>query len=109
MHPYDLVEEINDTVQSWLDTNTEMVQVGRESIGLDPRAGYVVFVNEDCIVVPKSNQGSLEYYGGFEYVDKEYRSQIGDFVFYMGEDSRVRDHIEHWLESKGLCDSEDAA
>jgi hypothetical protein len=65
-----------------------------EKIGLDPRAGYRLFISEECIAVPKTNDGSLQYYGGFEYVEKECRSDVGDYVFYFIGDSRIEECIE---------------
>jgi hypothetical protein len=39
----------------------------------------------------------LEYYGGFEYVDDEYKIRMGDFIVYMNEDDRVADAIAHFI------------
>ena len=40
---------------------------------------------------------TLDYYGGFEYVHKYYRREVGDYVFYLAEDDRVRGHIERFM------------
>lgn len=89
---YDMVDAINEVVERNVRDNFEMVNANK--LGLDIRAGYQLFVNEDAIVVTKSSDRSLQYYGGFEYVDKDYRHEMGDFVFYMADDDRVREHIE---------------
>ena len=41
--------------------------------------------------------GSLDYYGGFEYVDKGCITKIADYVIYSDEDSRVAEHIARAL------------
>lgn len=89
---YDMAEAIAEVVERNVRDNFEMVSADR--LGLDIRAGYKLFVNEDAIAVAKHNDRTLQYYGGFEYVDAEYRVEMGDFVFYMCDDERVREHIE---------------
>jgi hypothetical protein len=92
-----LITEVTDTVENYVYKNMEMIYCGRENVGLDMRCG-TIFINEECIAVPKYNQGTLEYYGGFEYVDKEYRYTMGEYVFYLAEDNRVREHIERYFD-----------
>lgn len=76
----------------------QMSEVQAKELGLDPRAfwGYA-FVDETAIVVIKEQDRSLQYYGGFEYVDEAYRREVGDYVFYLAEDNRVRRHIERFM------------
>lgn len=76
----------------------QMSEVQARELGLDPRAfwGYA-YVDETAIVVTKEQARKLDYYGGFEYVDKDYRREVGDYVFYLAEDDRVREHIEQFL------------
>ena len=68
-----------------------------EDLGLDRRSGYRFRVNVDemYIAVTKSEDRTLQYYGGFEYVDKEKRVELGEYVFYYsdGED-RISDCID---------------
>jgi hypothetical protein len=91
---YDMTEAIVEVVERNVRDNFEMVSA--DKLGLDIRAGYKMFVNEDAIAVAKHNDRTLQYYGGFEYVDSEYRVEMGDFVFYMCDDERVRGHIEQF-------------
>jgi hypothetical protein len=91
---YDMSEAIVEVVERNVRNNFEMVNADR--LGLDIRAGYKLFVNEDAIAVAKHNDRTLQYYGGFEYVDAECRVEMGDFVFYMCDDERVRGHIEQF-------------
>jgi hypothetical protein len=57
-----------------------------EKLGLDKRCGEVV-VGEDWIATCDPRR--LDYYGGFEYIGREYRLTLGDTVFYSIEDDRV--------------------
>lgn len=93
----DVLDQINDLVQTLLDASTE---VQPEDLGLDRRAAYRLWVlpNSQGIMVSKGADKSLQYYGGFEYVDKEYRVEMGDFVYYSGEDDRVMGHLERYEE-----------
>lgn len=88
---YDMVDEMNDIAERTVREQMEPCRA--TDLGLDSRAGYALFVNEDCIAIEGST-GSLEYYGGFEYVDRDYVRKVGDWTFYFSDDDRVRDHIE---------------
>jgi hypothetical protein len=88
---YDFLAKIDEMAERFLSTLT---QTNAQALGLDPRAGHDLYVSEDTIVVEKPNDGRLQYYGGFEYISKECRREVGDFVFYIiGEtgDDRVEE------------------
>ena len=91
----DVVNEANDQMVRALN---EMEYVEPELLGLDRRAAYRLWVNEDCIVVDKRNNGALQYYGGFEYVDRDYRIEMGDYVIYLSDDERVQGHIDTYYQ-----------
>jgi hypothetical protein len=55
-------------------------------LGLDERCG-AVYVGEDYIAT--THRRTLDYYGGFEYVDSEYILALQTFTVYSIEDSRV--------------------
>ena len=77
---------------------SQMNEVQARDLGLDPRSFYgYAYVDETAIAVIKDQAHSLDYYGGFEYVDKDYRREVGDYVFYLAEDDRVRSHIERFM------------
>jgi len=96
---YELMNTVDQSVEQFIEDETELVEA--ELIGLDRRAAYGgLRICEDCIVALKSQDKNLQYYGGFEYIEQEYRSVMGGYVFYSGEDERVQEHIQKWLESK---------
>ncbi len=67
------------------------------AIGLDDRAAYSIWVpkTRDMIIVRKAEDGGMQYYGGFEYVDKTCRMELGGYVVYSGEDDRVAGHLSY--------------
>lgn len=94
---YEMTSIVDDSVAQFIATAEE---IKPEVCGLDRRAGYKLFITEDVIACRMSDDKSLQYYGGFEYVGQEYRSVMGGYAFYDGEDERVQEHIQKWLESK---------
>ena len=92
---YELMNEINDKVDQLIDD--EFRSVKPEEVGLDTRSAYQLFLNEDFIAIRKSNRRSLDYYGGFEYVDEENVTVLGDYVFYSADDERVQDHLDEFF------------
>lgn len=94
----DMVDAVNEMVERNLREMTTEVEA--KQLGLDPRAGYRLMVTEEYIVVYASNRGVLDYYGGFEYVDSNSVSQLGDYVFYSAEDDRVADCLEQYFQTE---------
>lgn len=90
---YDLIDSVEEKTRRFVNENMDLVSATK--LGLDQRCGRL-FVNEDGIAVDLGSDRTLQYYGGFEYVDKEYRHELGDFVFYTVDDDRVRDHVESY-------------
>lgn len=88
---YDLIDSIEEKTRRFVNDNMDLVPAS--DAGLDMRCGRL-FINEDGIAVSKDYDRMLQYYGGFEYVDKDYRHELGEFVFYSVDDDRVREHVE---------------
>jgi hypothetical protein len=74
-------------------------RVKADALGLDIRAGYCVYVNDEAIAVSVDNVMQLDYYGGFEYVSSYARKELCGFVFYLSDDKRVQEAIDNWKES----------
>ena len=70
-------------------------QVKPEQLGLDPRAGYRMYADDSAVAVRTTDMGSLNYYGGFEYVDKDNIKVIGDYTFFMADESRIQDCLDY--------------
>lgn len=99
----DLVDEVQDMVERQVQG---MRRVTASELGLDNRCGRC-YVDEDCIVVEGDGR-SINYYGGFEYIDDEDVRKVGDYVIYLATASRVQEALECLMEKDGLCESEDA-
>ena len=93
MDLFELIDNVTELTDTFVG---DMVLVPAKQLGLDNRCGKL-FVSPDCVGVYKGNDRTLQYYGGFEYVDKEYRHEMGDYVFYSAEDNRVQGHLETYL------------
>jgi hypothetical protein len=67
---------------------------------LDSRASYRLYIDADltAIVALKDSDRQLQYYGGFEYVDKDSRRELGNWVFYSNEDNRVAMALSYYAE-----------
>lgn len=93
----DMLNEIQNMVA--VGINQMMTEVQPEDLGLDPRAAPILYVSDECIAVPFSSKGTLDYYGGFEYVNPESIDVIGNFALYYASDDRVKDHIETFFQA----------
>ena len=91
----ELLSEMNSKVEGLIDE--EFREVTPKEVGLDSRAGYRLFINEDFIAVSRGNRRTLDYYGGFEYVDEEHITVLGDYVFFSSDDERVQGHLDEFF------------
>ena len=92
---YTIKNLLNEMVEQLIDD--EFRSVKSSEVGLDSRAAYEVFINEDNIAIRKSDRRTLDYYGGFEYVDEEHVTVLGDYVFYSSDDERVQGHLDEFF------------
>lgn len=88
---YDFLDGINESIRF---RTAEMNHVKPEALGLDRRCAHRVWVSDECIIVNAKDDRTMQYYGGFEYVEQEYRVAIGDYVIYLADDGRVQRCIE---------------
>ena len=95
MSLYQLHEQIDQTISDFLSESEsyELGSRGLELVGLDFRCGRIT-VSIDNDFVLSSNSRSIEYYGGWEYIDSEFKTEYGDYTFYDGEANRVASVIE---------------
>lgn len=66
-----------------------------EVLGLDPRAAYRLWAGEDFIACRTSEDRGLQYYGGFEYIEREHRQELGGYIFYSAASERVQGHLDN--------------
>ncbi len=97
----DLIDLVDNgsIIRDLLNDDPDTVYVDAEDCGLDSRCGKL-WINWDTEYII-SNRGSLNYYGGFEYVDMDHKFTIGDYTFYSGWDSdRVREALDIFRENQ---------
>jgi hypothetical protein len=107
MELYELMETIELSIERYINKNMTQIVPARDNIGLDPRAAYTMYISPEAIAVPINQDRTLQYYGGFEYVDTDYRKELGDYVFYLADDDRVAGHIDRYFDRSE--EEEDAA
>lgn len=95
---WELEQKVNDLVDKHLEASGA-VEVTADKLGLDYRSGRVYVSLEEDFIAVKGGTGSIDYYGGFEYIDSEYETSIGNVTFYESEPDRVRSCLEFYKES----------
>ena len=94
---YKLNETIEKAVQKYIE-ESDAVEIGAhglEELGLDFRCGRIL-ISVDEGFVAACNSRSIEYYGGWEYIDSEYKLDAGDYRFYDREADRVDAVIRYY-------------
>ena len=106
MNTFEFLDSIDDRITAHVAKMTEVIG---EDLGLDSRAAYRLYVDADhtCIAVSKTCDRTLQYYGGFEYVDKDFRRELGNWVFYFAEDDRVARALANLEEEHPFLEGDD--
>jgi len=96
---YKLEQTIENAVQQYIE-ESDVVEIGPkglEELGLDFRCGRILIsVNEDFVAA--CSPRSIEYYGGWEYIDSEFKLDAGSYRFYDREADRVDAVIRYYQE-----------
>ena len=95
---YDLDDSINSTVAKFIEENCK--EGDREQTGLDPRAFGKFWYCYEGIFIYEHARGRLDYYGGFEYIDREFVKSYGEYVFYSAEADRGQQVLEILMENE---------
>jgi len=96
---YKLNETIEKAVQKYIE-ESDVVEIGAhglEELGLDFRCGRILISVDEGFVAVCSPR-SIEYYGGWEYIDSEFKLDAGDYRFYDREADRVDAVIRYYRE-----------
>ncbi len=96
---YKLEQTIEEAVQKYIE-ESNVVEIGAhglEELGLDFRCGRILISVDEGFVAAGSPR-SIEYYGGWEYIDSEYKLDAGDYRFYDREANRVDAVIQYYRE-----------
>ena len=96
---YKLNETIENAVQKYIE-ESDVVEIGAhglEALGLDFRCGRIL-ISVDEGFIAACNPRCIEYYGGWEYIDSEFKLDAGDYRFYDREADRVDAVIRYYRE-----------
>ena len=96
---YKLHQTIENAVQKYIE-ESDVVEIGATGLvelGLDFRCGRIL-ISVDEGFVAACNPRSIEYYGGWEYIDSELKLDAGDYRFYDREADRVDRVIQYYRE-----------
>ena len=96
MNTFDLIDTIENMVQTHINENFTTILAS--DLGMDSRAGHRLFINKDFIAVRHCNDNSLQYYGGFEYIDADDRVELSDYVLYSANSSRVAEILNRYFD-----------
>jgi len=103
-----IMTAIENAIEALDEAVNELPRVSASKIGLDVRAGYVHVDLEGRCIISQGHHGSLDYYGGFEYVPSECITEIGPYKVYAEEGNgeyceriaSALDHFEEQLEEE---------
>ena len=103
------LEQMIEAVDTVVERNIRALatETQPENLGLDRRAGYRLLVTEDAVIVQSSGRGPLDYYGGFEYVDKNCVTVLGSYVVYSAQDERVKECLDVYFQRSEQYTDED--
>ena len=96
MDTFDLIDTIENMVQTHINENFSAVFAS--DLDMDHRAGGRLFVNRDFIAVRRFNDNSLQYYGGFEYINADNRVELSDYVLYSANSNRVSEILNRYFD-----------
>lgn len=92
MSVLNIISNAIESIETYLE---DLPKVNAEMLGLDPSAGNVwVDTKNESIISEKRTTRTLDYYGGFEYIDDEYRKEIGDYTVYTVGNNRVESALD---------------
>jgi hypothetical protein len=96
---YKLYETIENAVKQYIEESNvvEIGAKGLEELGLDFRCGRILISVDEGFVAACSPR-SIEYYGGWEYIDSEFKLDAGNYRFYDREADRVDAVIRYYRE-----------
>jgi len=92
MNLHDTIDNVNGIADDYV---AELRRVRPEQLGLDPRAGYRMYADEEAVAVRTDDIRTLNYYGGFEYVDAHDIKVLGEYTFFMSNSNRVQECLDY--------------
>lgn len=101
---YNLLNQIDQKLELEF-SSSDYTRAKPEAFGLDKRSfGEAITDGLDYLIIRKSDDKTLRYYGGFEYVNDSDRQEYGNFVIYSSSADRVYDALDEFRE---FCNQEE--
>ena len=90
-----IINRAVEQIESYVD---ELPRVNGDALNLDSRIyGIYVDLNDRTLII-EGHVGTINYYGGFEYIDNEHVTTFGNYTMFSGEADRVNDCLEYYEE-----------
>ena len=91
---WELKSKVNELVEEYIQ---DSIKVNSEDVGLDRRCGTIILSSEGgWVAVDEHQLKRLEYYGGFEYIDRDCITAIGKYTFYDSSASRIEAILDQY-------------
>lgn len=106
MKLYQITDQIKDFTETLIEKIKEEATLYQpnETNAIASNCLAMVYVGKerDFIMVESQHIRAMEYFGGFEYVEDECKTRLGDYMFYSinDEDNRVEEFIEQLEENR---------
>lgn len=104
------VGELTDHFAEVIDTYIicHCSAVNAADIGLDYRCGSAFIPpSMDAVIVKDSHLRTYRYYGGFEYIDEEHVTKLGEYTIFSEESNRVYDCLRTFEAKENQEENED--
>jgi len=96
---WELEQKIEELLEEYMESSGA-VRVSAKDVGLDSRCGFVWISTDEEWIAVEGNTRSIDYYGGFEYIDNQAKKTIAQYTFYEGECERIESCLEFYRAHK---------
>ena len=91
----DILEIVDQATKDFKEALMELPKVNARELGIDERAGRVwIDVDNGLIIAGSGFVRTLDYYGGFEYVDDESVTEFAGYKIYHDSSERVMEALD---------------
>jgi hypothetical protein len=102
---WELKQDIEKLVEQYLE-DSNAIELSGNQLGLDDRAGHNILISEEerwIAVCGESAVRQIEYYGGFEYINDDAKTTIGEYTLYCDDSSRVEEALDYFLSGTAIA------
>jgi len=92
---WELEEKIEELLEEYMESSGA-VKVSAAAVGLDRRCGFVWISTDENWLAVEGSTRTIDYYGGFEYIDEQAKKTIDRYTFYEGECERIESCLDFY-------------